>query len=56
VKALADALFSRYLLPFEATSILLVVAVVGVMVLARRISYVQDTARPRRETREEEAA
>jgi NADH-quinone oxidoreductase subunit J len=56
VKALADALFSRYLLPFEATSILLVVAVVGVMVLARRISHVQDTARPRRETREEEAA
>jgi NADH-quinone oxidoreductase subunit J len=56
VKALADALFSRYLLPFEATSILLVVAVVGVMVLARRISHVQDTARPRREAREEEAA
>ena len=56
VKALADALFSRYLLPFEATSILLVVAVVGVMVLARRISYVQDTARPGREAREEEAA
>jgi NADH-quinone oxidoreductase subunit J len=37
VKALARALFSRYLLPFEATSILLVVAIVGVMVLARRI-------------------
>ena len=37
VKALARALFSRYLLPFEVTSILLVVAIVGVMVLARRI-------------------
>ena len=37
VKALAHLLFSRYLLPFEVTSILLVVAIVGVMVLARRI-------------------
>ena len=38
VMALARLLFSRYLLPFEATSILLVVAIVGVMVLARRMS------------------
>lgn len=38
VRAIARLLFSRYLLPFEATSVLLVVAVVGVMVLARRIS------------------
>ena len=38
VKALAHLLFSRYLLPFEATSILLVVAIVGVMVLTRRMS------------------
>jgi NADH-quinone oxidoreductase subunit J len=38
VKALARLLFSRYLLPFEATSVLLVVAIVGVMVLARRMS------------------
>ena len=38
VEALAGLLFSRYLLPFEATSILLVVAIVGVMVLARRMS------------------
>ena len=37
VAALARVLFSRYLLPFEVTSVLLVVAVVGVMVLARRI-------------------
>jgi NADH-quinone oxidoreductase subunit J len=37
VKALAQVLFSRYLLPFEVTSILLVVAIVGVMWLARRI-------------------
>jgi NADH-quinone oxidoreductase subunit J len=40
VKAIARALFSDYLLPFEATSVLLVVAVVGVMVLARRIGKV----------------
>ena len=38
VQALARLLFSRYLLPFEATSILLVVAIVGVMVLARRMT------------------
>jgi NADH-quinone oxidoreductase subunit J len=38
VLALARVLFSRYLLPYEATSILLVVAVVGVMVMTRRIS------------------
>lgn len=38
VKALARLLFSRYLLPFEATSILLVVAIVGVMVLTRRMT------------------
>jgi NADH-quinone oxidoreductase subunit J len=37
VKALASSLFGKYLLPFEATSVLLVVAIVGVMVLARRI-------------------
>jgi NADH-quinone oxidoreductase subunit J len=43
VLALARVLFSRYLLPFEATSILLVVAVVGVMVLTSRIS---EFARP----------
>jgi len=38
VKALAHLLFSRYLLPFEVTSVLLVVAIVGVMVLARRMT------------------
>ncbi|HYY44387.1 MAG TPA: NADH-quinone oxidoreductase subunit J [Actinomycetota bacterium] len=37
VKAVANLLFSTYLLPFEVTSVLLVVAIVGVMVLARRI-------------------
>jgi NADH-quinone oxidoreductase subunit J len=36
VELLAQAIFSRYLLPFEATSVLLVIAVVGAVVLARR--------------------
>ena len=36
VEKLAKALFTRYLLPFEATSVLLVIAVVGAVVLARR--------------------
>lgn len=43
VMAIARALFSRYVLPFEATSVLLVVAIVGVMVLARRIAEVPGT-------------
>ena len=43
VKNLARLLFSDYLLPFEATSILLVVAIVGVMVLARRIGSIATT-------------
>ena len=37
VLATARALFGDYLLPFEITSVLLVVAIVGVMVLARTI-------------------
>lgn len=40
VTALARVLFGKYLVPFEATSILLVVAIVGVMVLARRIGSI----------------
>ena len=36
VEKLAKVLFTRYLLPFEATSVLLVIAVVGAVVLARR--------------------
>ena len=35
VEKLADALFTRYLLAFEMTSVLLVIAVVGAVVLAR---------------------
>ena len=54
VKALAQALFSDYLLPFEATSVLLVVAVVGVMVLARRIGRIE-TRKPQVEQGREAA-
>ena len=35
VEKLADALFTRYLLAFEMTSVLLVIAVIGAVVLAR---------------------
>jgi NADH-quinone oxidoreductase subunit J len=35
-EALADALFSQYLLPFEIASILLLVAVVGSVVMAKK--------------------
>jgi NADH-quinone oxidoreductase subunit J len=36
VELIARSIFSRYLLAFEATSVLLVIAVVGAVVLARR--------------------
>ena len=59
VLGLARLLFSRYLLPFEVTSILLVVAVVGVMLLTRRIASASspgaDIAGAREEARREEA-
>jgi NADH-quinone oxidoreductase subunit J len=48
VKALARALFSRYVLPFEVTSVLLVAAIVGVMVLARRIGELSARRTPDR--------
>jgi NADH-quinone oxidoreductase subunit J len=34
--SIGSALFTRYLLPFEITSILLLMAIVGAMTLARR--------------------
>jgi NADH-quinone oxidoreductase subunit J len=36
VEALADLLFTRYLLPFEAISLLLLVAMVGCVLMARK--------------------
>ncbi len=37
VQQLAEAVFTRYLLAFEVTSVLLVIAVVGAVLLARRV-------------------
>ncbi len=45
VEKLARSLFTKYLLAFEVTSVLLVIAVVGAVVLARR-SRQADTAAP----------
>jgi NADH-quinone oxidoreductase subunit J len=36
LKALGEALFTKYLLPFEVTSILLLVAMIGAIVLVRK--------------------
>jgi NADH-quinone oxidoreductase subunit J len=36
VESLAEGLFTRYLVPFEATSVLILMAIVGAMMLARR--------------------
>jgi NADH-quinone oxidoreductase subunit J len=55
VKALARLVFGNYLLPFEETSVLLVVAIVGVMVLARRLGAITATA-PTVESERREAA
>ena len=38
VEVLARSIFTRYLLAFEVTSVLLVIAVVGAVVLARRLN------------------
>jgi NADH-quinone oxidoreductase subunit J len=35
-EAVADALFSKYMLPFEIASILLLVAMIGAVVMAKR--------------------
>jgi NADH-quinone oxidoreductase subunit J len=55
VLAIARALFGDYLLPFEVTSVLLVVAIVGAMVLARTIQEA-GTGLPAGEEDTEEAA
>jgi NADH-quinone oxidoreductase subunit J len=52
VVAIARTLFGRYLLPFEVTSVLLVVAIVGTMVLARRISRLSTSVPTSREGEE----
>jgi NADH-quinone oxidoreductase subunit J len=44
VALLARSTFTRYLLPFEVTSVLLVIAVIGAVVLARRSERVTEDA------------
>jgi NADH-quinone oxidoreductase subunit J len=55
VESIARSLFNRYLLPFEVTSVLLVVAIVGVMVLARSMRALTEAGTEVRETGEEAA-
>ena len=55
VEAIARVLFGDYLLPFEMTSALLVIAIVGVMVLARRIGSFTSVRRDDGTVREEAA-
>lgn len=43
--SIGTQLFTRYLLPFEITSILLLMAIVGAMTLARRGGLLSETAR-----------
>jgi len=55
VLGVARVLFGRYLLPFEVTSVLLITAVVGVMVLARRIYSAAPPPGAERPSEEKEA-
>jgi NADH-quinone oxidoreductase subunit J len=43
--SIGSKLFTNYLLPFEVTSILLLMAIVGAMTLARRTGVISDSAR-----------
>jgi NADH-quinone oxidoreductase subunit J len=43
--SIGEGLFTRYLLPFEVTSVLLLMAIVGAMSLARRTTVLSATAR-----------
>ncbi len=43
--SIGEGLFTRYLLPFEVTSVLLLMAIVGAMSLARRTAILSATAR-----------
>ena len=43
--SIGEGLFTRYLLPFEITSVLLLMAIVGAMSLARRTTVLSATAR-----------
>jgi len=48
-QSIGSALFTRYLLPFEITSILLLMAIVGAMTLARRGGLISPRDRAKRD-------
>ena len=56
MEALAQALFAQYLIAFEVTSVLLLVAVVGAVALARRSTAVEVQERAEQRARVEKAA
>jgi NADH-quinone oxidoreductase subunit J len=56
IDALSQALFSQYLIAFEVTSVLLLVAVVGAVALARRSTAVEIQERAEQLARPERAA
>ena len=56
IEALSQTLFSQYLIAFEVTSVLLLVAVVGAVALARRSTAVEVQERAEQLARAEKAA
>jgi NADH-quinone oxidoreductase subunit J len=56
IEALSQTLFSQYLIAFEVTSVLLLVAVVGAVALARRSTTVEIRERAEQLARSEKAA
>jgi len=56
INVLSDALFTRYVFAFELTSVLLVIAVVGAVVLARRSRRADEIVDPGQEERAEQIA
>lgn len=54
VVQIAQSIFTTYLLPFEATSVLLIIAVVGAVVLVRRSDLKPSAAVPREHESERE--
>jgi NADH-quinone oxidoreductase subunit J len=56
IDALSQTLFSEYLIAFEVTSVLLLVAVIGAVALARRTTEAETQQRAQNSTRTEKAA
>ena len=56
INVLSEAIFTRYVFAFELTSVLLVIAVVGAVLLARRTRPSEEIVDPGQEERAEEIA